>query len=94
MIDSPFGGDPEKAPRWDLLGTEGCDGEIWFRGAPGCFRSIWVYIGGRNRLVELRGAHKGGGRAHPLGVRPPASWPPRFFLDVHSKTPGSRLFQK
>ena len=24
MIDSPSGGAPEKAPRWDLLGTEGC----------------------------------------------------------------------
>ena len=34
-----------------------------FRGAPGCFWGIWVYIGGRSRSVELRGAHKGGGRA-------------------------------
>ena len=24
----------------------------------------------------------------------PASWPLRFFLDVHSKSPGLRLFQK
>ena len=24
----------------------------------------------------------------------PASWSPRFFLDVHSKSPGLRLFQK
>ena len=37
--------------------------EIGFRGAPGCFRGIWVYIGGRSRSVELRGAHEGGGRA-------------------------------
>ena len=22
-----------------------------------------------------------------VGVRPPTSWPPRFFLDVHSKSP-------
>ena len=35
--------------------------EIGFRGAPGCFRGIWVYIGGRSRSVELRGAHEGGG---------------------------------
>ena len=41
--------------------------EIGFRGAPGCFRGIWIYIGGRSRSVELRGAHEGGGRAHPLG---------------------------
>ena len=31
----------------------------------------------------------------PRGVgTPPASWPPRLFLDVHSKSSGSRLFQK
>ena len=24
MVDSPSGGAPEKAPRWDLMGTEGC----------------------------------------------------------------------
>ena len=35
--------------------------EIGFRGAPGCFRGIWIYIGGRSRSVELRGAHEGGG---------------------------------
>ena len=37
--------------------------EIRFRGAPGCFRGILIYIGGRSRSVEPRGAHKGGGRA-------------------------------
>ena len=67
--------------------------EIGFRGAPGCFRGLWVYIGGRSRSVELRGAHEGGGA--PRGqARLPAWWPPRFPLDVHSKFPGSRLFQK
>ena len=35
--------------------------EIGFLGAPGCFWGIWVYIGGRSRPVELRGAHEGGG---------------------------------
>ena len=63
--------------------------EIGFCGAPGWFRGIWVYIGGRSRSVELRGAHEGGGQAHL-----PALWPPRSFLDVYSKSPGSRLFQK
>ena len=67
--------------------------EIGFRGAPGCFWGIWVYIGGRSRSVELQGAHEGGGA--PRGqARLPASWPPRFFLDVHSKSPGLHLFQK
>ena len=26
MINAPSDGAPEKAPRWDLLGTEGCGG--------------------------------------------------------------------
>ena len=76
MIDSPSDGAPEKAPRWDLPGTEGCGVEIGFRGAPGWFRGIWVYIGGRSRSVELRGAHEGGGA--PRGeARLRASWSPR-----------------
>ena len=37
--------------------------EIGFHGAPGCSRGIWIYIGGRSRSVEQRGAHEGGGRA-------------------------------
>ena len=44
--------------------------EIGFRGALGRFRGIWVYIGGRSRSVELRGAHEGGGAPTPLGVPP------------------------
>ena len=44
--------------------------EIGFRGAPGCLRGI--YIGGRSRLVEQRGAHEGGGCAQGVGA-PPAS---------------------
>ena len=35
--------------------------EIGFCGAPGYFWGIWIYIGGRSRSVELRGAHEGGG---------------------------------
>ena len=35
--------------------------EKWFRGSPGCFQGIRVYIGERSRSVELRGAHEGGG---------------------------------
>ena len=44
--------------------------EIGFRGAPGCFRGIWVYIGGRSRSVELRGAHEGGGAPRGAGAPP------------------------
>ena len=65
MINSPSGGAPEKAPRWDLANIEGCGGGIVFRGAPGCFRGTWIYIGGRSRPVEARGAHEGGGAPTP-----------------------------
>ena len=44
--------------------------EIGFRGAPGCFRGIWIYIGGRSRSVEQRGAHEGGGHAQGVWARP------------------------
>ena len=37
--------------------------ELGFRGAPGCLRGTWIYIGGRSTSVEQRGAHEGGGRA-------------------------------
>ena len=35
--------------------------EKWFRGSPGCFQGIRVYIGEGTRSGELRGAHKVGG---------------------------------
>ena len=68
--------------------------EKWFCGSPECFQGIRVYIDERSRSVELRGAHEGGGRAHPPRAHPPASWLPRLLLDVHSKSPGLCFFQK
>ena len=53
-----------KRPQDGLTGTEGCGGGnrvlapvlmVW--------GYIGIYIGGRSRSVELRGAHEGGGRA-------------------------------
>ena len=41
--------------------------EIVFRGALGCFQGTWIYIGGRIRSVDARGAHMGGGTPTPLG---------------------------
>ena len=70
VIDAPSGGAPEKAPRWDLMGPEGCGGGIRFL-AP--YLVVWgtqVYIGGRSKSVEQRGAHEGGGRAHGGQARP------------------------
>ena len=66
--------------------------EIGFCGAPGFFQGIRVYIGEGSRSVEPRGAHEGA-RLPPWG-RLPTSWPPRCFLDIHSKSPRLRLFQK
>ena len=61
MVNSPSGGASTRAPRWDLTDTEGCGGGNSFRGAPGYFRGTWIYIGGRSRSVDVRGAHEGGG---------------------------------
>ena len=35
--------------------------EIVFRGALRRFQGTWVYLGGRSRSVDTRGAHEGGG---------------------------------
>ena len=95
MVDSPSGGAPTKAPRWDLADTEGCGGGNSFSWCSWMFLGyVDIYIGGRSRSVEPRGAHEGGGRAHLKGARPAPSSPPPLLLDVHSKSPGSRLFQK
>ena len=42
--------------------------EKWFRGSPGCFQGIRVYIGEGTRSGELRGAHEVGGAPYPWGV--------------------------
>ena len=57
--------------------------EIGFRGAPECFRGIWIYIGGRSRSVELRVAHKRGAR--PGGRH--ASLPRGLLVDFLTSTP-------
>ena len=44
--------------------------------------------------MEQQGAHEGGGRALGGVGAPPTSWPPPLFLDVGSKSPGSRLLRK
>ena len=44
--------------------------EIGFRGAPGCLRGIWIYIGGRSRSVKQRGAHEGESTPREVGAPP------------------------
>ena len=99
MIDAPSGGAPEKAPRWDLTGTEGCGGGnrvfapyMVFPGYMGIYRRK-KYVGGATWAPRGWRAHPGGRRAQGVGA-PPASWLPRRLLDVHSKSSGSRLFRK
>ena len=58
--------------------------EIGFRGAPGCFWGIWVYIGGRSTSVELRGAHECGGAPGSPGR---ALLPHGFFTTFLTSTP-------
>ena len=52
VVDSPSGGAPAKAPRWDLADTEGSGGGNGFHGASRWFWGTQVYIGGRSRSVE------------------------------------------
>ena len=93
MVDSPSGGVPAKAPRWDLVDTEcygggNCVSSVpWmFSGYVGLYRRK-KYVGGCPRGPRDRGAR-------PVGGHPPPSWTPRELLDLHSKLSGSDLFQK
>ena len=94
MVDSPSGGAPTKAPRWDLADTEGYDGGnrfswslLMFLGYVGIYRKK-KYVGRRSWGPGDKG-HTQEGWAHP-----PVSWLPRKLLDLHSKFSGSRSFQK
>ena len=89
MVDSPSGRTSTKAPRWDLADTEGYSGgncvsvaHCMFSGYVGLYRRK-KYVGGRLRGPRDRGM-----------ARPPISSLPRSFLFLHSKSSGSRSFQK
>ena len=86
MIDSPSDRSLEKAPRWDLTGTEGCGGgkvvswpPLMFLGYKSIYRRK-KYVGGATR------GPRGWGRAYPSWARSPASWPPRGVPDFDSKS--------
>ena len=67
MIESPPA-DRRKRPQHGISRVQKFAAvEKWFRGSPGCFQGIRVYIGEGSRSVELRGAHEGGGAPGPPG---------------------------
>ena len=88
MVDSPSGGAPVKAPRWDLADTEGYGSGNCVSLAPWMFSG---YVGLYRRKKYVGGSPRG---PRDRGARPPISWKLRLLLDLHSKSSGSRLFQK
>ena len=94
MIDSPSGRSPEKAPRWDLTGTEGCGGGKVVSWLPLMFLG-YKSIYRRKKYVDgaTRGPRGWGARLPPY-ARPPTSWPPCCISDFHSKSPGCLLVQE
>ena len=96
MIDTPSGGAPEQAPRWDLVDTESCGGGIRFL-APVLIVWWYVYIYRRKKYVGGATGAPRGWSARPGGGgvgAPPTSWLPCWLLDVGSKSPGSRSMRK
>ena len=69
MINAPSGGAPEKAPRWDLTGTEGCGGGIRFLAL---YLVVWGYVGIYRRKEYVGGATGGPTRVEgaPWGGAP------------------------
>ena len=93
MIDSHSGGAPEKAPRWVLTGTESYGGGIRVLAL---YMVVWGYVGIYRRKKYVGGAtwSPRGWRACLGGGAPPTSCLPGSFLDIGSKSSGSRSFQK
>ena len=76
MIDTPSGGAPEQAPRWDLVDTESCGGGIRVL-APVlivwgyvCIYRRKEYVGGAPRGPRGRGGALGGGTLVTASLTP------------------------
>ena len=84
MVDSPSGGAPMKAPRWDLADTEGFGGGNSF---PWCSYMFWGYVDIYRRKKYVGGASRGPrgrGRAHhPRG---PLMAPMTYFFHPYIPT--------
>ena len=87
-MGSPSGRVLERAPERFLVATEACGG-----GTPDllCSSMFLGYMGIYRRRKYVRGATRG---PRGWGACRAPSWPPRLFLDVHSKSPGLHLSQK
>ena len=90
MVDSPSGGAPTKAPRWDLTDTEGCGGGIRFSW---CSSMVSGYVGIYRRKKYVGGAPRGPrgrGRTYPPGralhPRGPLVAPPTYFFLLYIPT--------
>ena len=70
MVDSPSGGSPMKAPRWDLVDTEGYGSGNCFLLAPWMF-SGYVGIYRRKKYVGVRLTGPGDRGAPRRGRRAP-----------------------
>ena len=66
VINAPSGGAPEKAPRWDLSGIEGCGGGIRFSW---CSWMFGGYVDLYRRKKYVSGSMRGprGWKARPGG---------------------------
>ena len=74
MVDSPSGGAPAKAPRWDLADTEGYGRGNCFSLAPWMFLG---YVGIYRRKKYVGGYPRGPG---DMGARPTGVGAPSFLL--------------
>ena len=93
MINAPSGGAPEKAPRWDLSGTEGCGGGIRFSW---CSWMFGGYVDIYRRKKYVGGATGGprGWRARLGGRRAPYLVASLLVALLGSKSPRSCSVRK
>ena len=84
----PLRQDAKKAPRWDLMGTEGCGGGKVFSWLSW---QVLEYLRIYRRKKQVGGVTRG---PQGWGARPPSLWSPRDFSDLHFKSSGCLLVQE
>jgi hypothetical protein len=93
VIESPSGRSPEKAPRWDLTGTEACGGGKVFWWTLLVLGEYFGIYGAKIRVEGLPRGPRARGRAPPR-VRPVGLWAPRESSDPLPKSSGCLLVQE